>query len=384
MGTKKKGTPPTLSSSMDAALSSPLSQALREYREIHHLTQEELAFDLDVHPKTLGRYERGEGGQNIRDLRRIADFLGIAPERLGLSGMLDTPRSPTEIEAVTNRIWLLSEQGRFYEAKAVTDQLIEGIKAQLTSEDPFLLRSLAHAYHVGGYVVAMLSRSQSAYRAIPYYHQMEEIARILQDDTLINIALTYEGDMNQRIKNYPEAINYLEAAKDTKQADSAALGNGVQLLGRAYLRVKNMSGFERTMALSEELAFGLNPQESSTRGLYSLGTVYEEYGRSYADLGQMDKALEYLQKARVHLPKTPVWQLLVTTAEAIALVKGGEIRAGAEIAAKAAQECYATGNQRHLDRIYIVRQHLDKLTRQANAATALINEALDQGEMSEY
>jgi len=214
---------------------------------------------------------------------------------------------------------------------------------------------------------------------------MEEIARILNDDTLINIALTYQGDMNQRIKNYSEAIAYLEAAKDTTmQADSAALGNGMQLLGRAYLRVKNMSGFEMAMGVSEELAYTVDPEESSTRGLYNLGTVYEEYGRSYADLGQMDKALEYLRKARAHLPNTPVWQLLVTTAEAIALVKGGEIQAGAEIAAKAAQECYTTGNQRHLDRIYIVRQHLDKITRQANAASALITEALDQGEMSEY
>jgi len=159
MGAKNKANGLPSSARPEMQTSTPWSQALKEYREIHHLTQEQLAFDLNVHPKTIGRYERGEGGQNMQELRRISDFLGIHPERLGLAGIIEIPRSPAEIEAVTDRVWLLCEQARLFEAKTVNDQLIRGIKDQIISEDPFLLRSLAHAYHVGGYITAMMSRS---------------------------------------------------------------------------------------------------------------------------------------------------------------------------------------------------------------------------------
>ena len=42
--------------------------------------------------------------------------------------------------------------------------------------------------------------------------------------------------MYRRLGKLTQAITYLEAARDTTpQADTAAKGNGIQLLGRAYL-----------------------------------------------------------------------------------------------------------------------------------------------------
>lgn len=97
----------------------------------------------------------------------------------------------------------------------------------------------------------------------------------------------------------PQAITYLEAARDTTpQADNAARGNGMQLLGHAYLRIvlagnaERMKDFERAMAKAEELAYTFDPTTSSTQGHDGPGMVYEEYGRSYTDLGQTHKAME--------------------------------------------------------------------------------------------
>src|SRR5205823_5427108 len=155
-------------------------QFLKDYRKAHNLSQEQLAYDLCMEPRTLRAYENGERQlNNINELRRIADLLGIEPERLGLASSISIPRTPEHIEA---------------------------------------------------------------------------IARTLNDHTLLNIALTYQGDMYRRLGKHTQAITYLEAARDTTpHADNAAKGNGMQLLGRAYLRVvlagntERMQDFERAM-----------------------------------------------------------------------------------------------------------------------------------------
>src|ERR1700682_3746624 len=149
---------------------------------------------------------------------------------------------------------------------------------------------------------------------------MGHLQRLPSDHTLLNISLTYQGDMYQRTGNITKAIQYLEAARDTTpQADIASLGNGIQLLGRAYFRIKDINNFEREMAKSEEMTAHFDSATSSTRGHYNLGTVYEEYGRSYAHLGQMHKALEYLDQSQTNLPQTKFWELLVDTARALVL-----------------------------------------------------------------
>jgi tetratricopeptide (TPR) repeat protein len=122
----------------------------------------------------------------------------------------------------------------------------------------------------------------------------------------------------------------------------------------------------------------------STRGHYNLGTVYEEYGRNYANLGRMTQALDYLERARQALPATPYWESLLATARALALVKGGELRAGVELAVAAAEQCRRTGHVRHLDRIYMIQQYLDQLTRDIALLNAPLREALAGGRVTDY
>ena len=126
------------------------------------------------------------------------------------------------------------------------------------------------------------------------------------------------------------------------------------------------------------------PDHCGTKGHYSLGTVLEEYGRGYATLGQMNKALSYLDRAEQEVPNTEFWQLLILTARAIALVKGGELRVGIELATQAAERCCTTGNIRFLDRIYIIQHYLDELTRDIAMMSAPLREALHGGVVADY
>src|SRR5712692_4741926 len=51
-----------------------LGQVLKEYRKSHGLTQEQLAKELRVEPRTLRSWENERPLENIRELRNIADL----------------------------------------------------------------------------------------------------------------------------------------------------------------------------------------------------------------------------------------------------------------------------------------------------------------------
>ena len=175
-----------------------------------------------------------------------------------------------------------------------------------------MLLSIAHALQAAGYVASMRAKTSEVPVAINHYHEMETVARTINNPTLLNIALTYQGDMYRRLGEIEKAITYLEAARDTTPgANAAAKGNGIQLLGRASLLKRDIKSFERAMAEAEELASTIDPAANSIHGHYNLGTVYEEYVKSYAALGQTQKALDYLKLTEQTLPHTSNNQALL-------------------------------------------------------------------------
>lgn len=358
---------------------SPLALVVKEHRDKFALTQEQLAADLNVDVRTLRRWESGETVLNdMRELRRIAMLLGVAPERLGIANAAYSALTIEHIDETMQYIWNLIDLARGYEADALVERLVIDLGTQLTCEDPAILRKLAETLHLAGYVKSMVTRANEASAPLHYYREMEKVARILQDDTLLNIALTYEGDMYSRNGALDKAITYLEAARDTTpNADSAARGNGIQLLGRAYLRAQRLSDFEQAMQQAEELSYLVNPQSSSTRGQYSLGTVYEEYGRSYIHLGQTQQALDYLDLAEVHLSRTMHWRILIMTARAMALVRDGDFKSGVNLAVESAQLCRDHGTIRLMERIYGVQHYLEQLTREIGQVGAVLRDTLD-------
>src|SRR5581483_4299047 len=218
----------------------PLAQVLTEYLQAHNMTQPDLADKLNWSDRTLRRYKNGEDVlTDIRELKRVADLLEVPPERLGVLPQ-HVPYTPDQIDPTIAHVWKLTKAAKFYEADVVVDRLIRDITGFIRTEDPIILRKLSSALHVAGYVKGQTSRDPS--RAYYHYHEMEQIARILGDQTLINIALTYQGDMLQRWGRVEEGIQYLEAARDTTpQADKAARGNGIQLLGRAYFKAQRIA-----------------------------------------------------------------------------------------------------------------------------------------------
>jgi tetratricopeptide (TPR) repeat protein len=361
----------------------PLSVELQAHLKTKNIKQQELADTLSVDVRTLRRWLSGETIiTDIRELRRVADILQIKPEKLGITPILYSPLTPEDIAQTIQTAWKLTRAAKYHEANRLVDKLSSAIAGFTQTDDTAHLRTLANAHHIAGYVKGQVSHMNEVNAAIFHYHEMEQIARMLGDHNLINIALTYQGDMLQRRGNVAEAITYLEAARDTTpNADNAARGNGIQLLGRAYFKAHRLEDFERAIKDSEEMALALEEGLSgkTIKGQFNAGTVYEEYGRSLGLLGQTTQAMDYLDKAEEAFKTTWTHQrrdLLLTSSRAIVLVHGGEIREGVNKAIECIELVKKSGNMRMMDRIYGLQQYIDRLSHEIGTVGMILREAL--------
>jgi transcriptional regulator with XRE-family HTH domain len=355
-----------------------VGQALKNYRKSHSITQEHLAEDLGIDPRTLRSWENERPPESIRELRRISDLLGIEPEHLGLAASLYLPKTPEQVETIIEHVWALMDEIRVNEAFTVIEKLVQDLRTQIMTEDHHMLISFAHALHAAGYVASMRAKTSEVAIAINHYHELESVAHLINDPTLLSVALAYQGDMFRRLGEIPKAITYLEAARDTTAgAEVAARGNGLQLLARASILNKDIKGFERAMAGAEELASTVNPAINSIHGHYNLGTIYEEYGKSYATLGQVQKALDYVKLTETNLPQTPNNQVLLMIVRAEALIYGGEIDSGEPLAIEAARLSRIQGHYRRLERLQNVKRYLNRQALRFGKAETSLDEALN-------
>ncbi len=364
-------------------VSTPLSRALKDYLAQQRIKQQPLADYLNVDVRALRRWLSGDTViTNVRELKRIAELLGAEPETLGVTTSLYIPLTSDEIDASIEHVWKLIRAARYHDANALVDKLIRDISSLIHTEDATLLRKFAYAQHVAGFVKSQVTRANETAIPFSHYHEMERIGRILGDQTLIIVALTYEGDMLQRGGEVEKSIQYLEAVRDiAPQSDESARGNGIQLLGRAYFKARRLGDFDRVMKEAEALAHepGISDLSNNVKGQYGTGTVYEEWGRSLGVLGQTNEAMEYLDKAEKIFAETWTEQrrdMLMKTARAMVLVRDGEIRQGVELAVDALDLCRKQGNIRLLERVYGIQQYLDRLTREIGNSASVLREAI--------
>jgi transcriptional regulator with XRE-family HTH domain len=363
---------------------SALGQALTLYREHHRLTQEELGALLDEDARTIRRWEHNEVPlTDIHTLRRIADRLGIPYRHLGLAAALETPHSLEEIGASVERLWTLADEDRIKEASAISENLVSAATHQRITNDGATLRAYAHLYHAVAYVASMRVRSEQADEPIYFYRQMEHFARALGDDGLVNVALTYQGDMHRRKGSLAQAITCLEAARDTTPgADDAARGNALQLLARSYVLTGKAQEATAALQAAEDLALKIGEQNTSTGKQFHLPHVYEEFAKAHDSAGETQQALDYIGRAEKAQPLTAATGVLLTLARGEVLVHSGDLRSGVPLVVAAARASRAQGNQRRLERIHLLQRYLSREIRQYGRAELDISEALE-GEVND-
>jgi transcriptional regulator with XRE-family HTH domain len=352
---------------------------LKNYRKEHQLTQAQLAHALGIEARTLRMYENGERPlENIQDLRRIAIILGIEPKLFGLTPTTSDVCTPEQIEEVVDHTWSLISEACFIEARAMIETLLRDVGYHTANEDPLFLSSLARAYQAAGHVVSITSRTGEVGRALYHFQQMESLAHAVNDQTLLNIALTYQGELLRRRGDIALALTYLEAVRDTTpQADVVERGNALQLLGRAYLQAEDLKGFEYTLAEAEELAQTIQPVALTSRHSFSLGSVYDEYGKGYGRMGLLKKSLSYFDRAEAFLSTTKRWMLVLGAGRAETLIYCSEYKEGVELAVKVAKAAHIHGHLRVLERLMRARHYLDQRAAEISSLSRALSEVLD-------
>jgi transcriptional regulator with XRE-family HTH domain len=398
-------------------------QVLRAYRTLHGITQKQLANELGVEARTLRMYENGERAlENITELQRIAALLAIDPEELGLSARMCDTCTPAQIYEVVERVWSLIPQARLSEAHTTIDALLcrlqKAQKAQQapSSEDHEYLHAWACAHNVAGYVKSMVCKVVEAGLVSQHFQEAARIACSIDDQTLLNIALSQYAELLRRQNKIQQCLLYLEKARiDTPHAHALAQSNNARLLARAYLHNKDFDGFERQMQRAEELARSASEITSNTLTLHcllqypqtdrrkssnfvplpdlpdmnndtrtvpkrssdlALGMVYEEYGRGYGRAGKLEKSLHYLELAATHLPAHNLWDMLLKAARAEALIYSGAITEGMRFAVEVAHLAQMYGHQWLLERLYYLQCYLDDQALLMSRASRSLNDVL--------
>ena len=356
----------------------PVGRALKIYREHHKFTQEQMATLLDEDPRQIRRWENGETQlTDVRELKRIADRLGIPYKDLGIAASIYAPISLEEINNKVDHIWALVDDARIDEAYANAENLVLEASQRTGTNDRETLHMLARMYHAAAHAASLSLKTDEVGQIIYYYQQMEYFAQQLKDDTLLNISLAYQGDMLRRKGDIPHAIVCLERARDTTlQADAAARGNALQLLARAYIQGQQVDNFDTAIKEAEDLAHTIEQQNNSVRQ-FNLGYVFEEYAKSYGRLGRTQLALDYVDKAeKVRVP-TKSSEILMKVARAEILVREGDVRNAIPLAAESAIYSREHGHNRRLERIHAIKRYIHQQVTKFSKAEWELNEALE-------
>src|SRR5579859_2552268 len=137
-----------------------LGQALEQYRVEHHLKQKDLADKLHIDERTLRRWINGQIPQQIEELKRIADTLGLDYERLGLSSAFYIPHTLAQVDEAIEQGWAYLQQLRYVEGRTFVEKLVRDVSLQITTEDAQWLNQLAHVRHVAGHITSESSRTE--------------------------------------------------------------------------------------------------------------------------------------------------------------------------------------------------------------------------------
>ncbi|MBV9691069.1 MAG: helix-turn-helix transcriptional regulator [Ktedonobacteraceae bacterium] len=176
-----------------------LASVLKEYRHRYNLTQQQLAENLSIDERTLRRWENQETVLNdMCELRRISAALGVDAEKLGVADKVVVMTD--ELAGETLQLaWKLIKGGRVYEARAIAERLVKDLQTNALHPGSYQhLCRLTHAHHAAAYVKAMNTRNSEIQYPLASYAEMEKTARMINDATLLTIALSYEGDMHTR------------------------------------------------------------------------------------------------------------------------------------------------------------------------------------------
>ncbi len=276
---------------------------IKEARKKNKETQEAFAEYMDVDVKTVGNWETGRTTPGWQQKKRLATHLSIPFEQLGL--VSETDFTPETASVQLSEAKSFFDDGAFTSARSTCEVLVSNLTRQIKAKATNLLPSFEHALYFAGHATSIANEPAAAFA---FFKTMEEVARELQDNNLLCLALTYQGEMYRRQKKYDEAIATLTSAPHGLDVDVYIRGNWAQLLARTYGKIARAGEAIGALRLAEELAFQSEKRTSNIYICYNICSVYEEYARFYMHI-DAKQSLHYIELAEANMPPASRWNI---------------------------------------------------------------------------
>ena len=370
------------------------NEILRYEREVHGLSQEEVAEKVGTDQKVVSRWERGISRPSPYFRKKLMEVFGKNALELGLLDQQSSDNDSQEgipvdgsvtdtcnpsmfdlgvtdkldlAESIINLAWEAWFASRPGVAARHVNKLLPSLEQIAYSHylPVHTLRAkklVSRAHGLLGSVCLDASQNDTAFF---HYKQAHRFAEEIHDVDLTMTYLCLMGDVLRRQNDQSGALNHMENARDlASQASNPTRGHILQLLAYTYGDIGQEEAFERTISEATDLlAFSGEGIDIVLKEFIPF-EIYEIRGKIYRDLGKPLHAIAYLELAEKSLTSsdlvTPRWHALLEISRAQTSCDADDIVKGIELACKGFLMAYQCRSQHQMNRVRKLLRKLEK------------------------
>ncbi|MFD8780975.1 helix-turn-helix domain-containing protein [Kitasatospora sp. NPDC059599] len=305
-----------------------LPEILQLHREIHELSQQELAYHLGYSTSYVSRIETGSRTiTDIGALRHIAERLGLPPHCLGITDEADGDHQLVIqlADSVLRLAEIARQAGQATTAVAELWPLVARLEARTADghADLDTLRLLARAQVGLGVALGHVLPEERLATAARWTGKGLNVARRLGDPGLHAHALRHHGNELRKAGFHLRALDRLGQARDSART-STERAEAVVLLARAAGTAGNTAVFDAAIEEASRLLV-----EAAPTALFSGFTLHEVRLRGLMGTDRVAEAVHRLDRAPMAGPAaTSQWRIIAAiTAGEVLLRKGDPVGA---------------------------------------------------------
>jgi len=353
---------------------------IKSFREQRGLSQGKLAEKWGHTREYVSQIERGKRKLDKQEqINRLADILGIPPERLDAIGkgmpqrqafaehpsdaddiLLQTLLEPSL--ATVKLSWLLwLADGKNVAIVENLADLTARLEDALTRHHGQFMRPAQKVLAYAHEMLGKIAFDQLRYTdAMGHFQEMLDLGEEVRDPNIISLAHIHRADILRKRGRYETAIKVLDAIRPiVDTASEHVQGIRWQILARAHSVYGREDLFLKAIDNAEAIATDTKETIDTQYNQFNLVEVLQERAQGYTMLWQPEKALEIYPQTDKLKPFRPMREMgSYMIIKAQAHTYSGDLAKGIALAVQGVELAQGYGSQRHISRVQAMHDRL--------------------------